>query len=172
MIFGIKHYLENHPVCHDVVGRSFQPRAPGTLDTISAAEAELGFVLPNALRDIYLEVANGGFGPGYGVMGVRGGFTDDQDHTVEDAYRIYSETDPEDPTWAWPQGWLPMCHWGCAVYSAVDCLSASNPVYFADIGVKEPGEAMTTILHKHKESFGQWLDDWMDGKDLWGEVRG
>lgn len=73
--------------------------------------------------------ANGGFGPGYGVMGVEGGFTDDLGHTVADLFEVYRQPDPEDPTWEWPERFLPICHWGCVVYSGIDCGQNLAPVY-------------------------------------------
>jgi cell wall assembly regulator SMI1 len=36
--------------------------------TIQAAEAELGLRLPALLRELYKQVGNGGYGPGYGLM--------------------------------------------------------------------------------------------------------
>jgi hypothetical protein len=48
-----------------------QPAAPpATERAIAAAEAELGFGLPAVLRQYYLEVADGGVGPGDGVYGL------------------------------------------------------------------------------------------------------
>ena len=43
---------------------------PASEDAIAAAEAELGFALPAALRRLYLEVADGGVGPGGGIFGL------------------------------------------------------------------------------------------------------
>jgi hypothetical protein len=161
-----------NPVFPDVVGFTFQARPPASEAAVRAAERRLGFRLPETLREIYLTVANGGFGPGYGVMGVEGGFTDDMGHTVADLYEIYREGDPTDPTWLWPEGLVPICHWGCVIYSAVDCSQESAPVAFVDVSAKEPGEPMSCIIHAHKPSIDQWLVDWLDGKDLWGEVWG
>jgi hypothetical protein len=44
------------------------------------------------------------------------------------------------------------------------------PVYFFDVGVKEPNEPMDSIIKFHKPSIEAWLKDWLDGKDLWHEV--
>src|SRR5262245_42878043 len=101
-------------------GFTFSAAPKATLEVVRGAEEKLGFALPPLLRRAYLEIANGGFGPGYGIMGVGDGFTDDLEHTVVDLYLSYRQRDPEDPTWQWPHGLLPICHWGCVVYSAVD----------------------------------------------------
>ena len=47
--------------------------APATPEQLSEAERRLGVELPPLLRRLYLEVANGGFGPGSGLVGVVGG---------------------------------------------------------------------------------------------------
>lgn len=164
--------LRREPKSKDILGGVFRACPPATVKAVASTEKRLGFGLPPTLRRIYLDVANGGFGPGYGVMGVEGGFTDDMGNTVADLYESYRQPDPEDPSWQWPQGYLPICHWGCVVYSVVDCSRSPSPVYFADVSVKESGEPMETVMHLHKPSFESWLGDWLAGKDLWGEVWG
>jgi hypothetical protein len=45
-----------------------QPINPPVIpDDLIFAEKMLGFVLPSFLKRVYLEVGNGGFGPGYGL---------------------------------------------------------------------------------------------------------
>jgi hypothetical protein len=44
---------------------------PATEDMLASTESNLGFALNTFLKRIYLEVANGGFGPGYGLLGRR-----------------------------------------------------------------------------------------------------
>ena len=45
--------------------------APCTEAEVAATEAKLGFVLPADLRTVYLDVANGGVGPGSGLYSLR-----------------------------------------------------------------------------------------------------
>lgn len=151
-------------------GTSCKLSKPTSNDAILSVENEFGFKLPELLKEIYSQIGNGGFGPGYGVMGIPGGFTDDQGEDILSLYKSYRKSDPEDDTWAWPKGLVPICHWGCVVYSCVHCLENEIPIYFADIGVKDPGEPMESILIKHKSSFEEWIRAWVDGVDLWAEV--
>lgn len=51
---------------------SFFP--PATEEQLRQAEDESGFPYPPLLRTLYLTIANGGFGPGYGLKGVAGGY--------------------------------------------------------------------------------------------------
>jgi hypothetical protein len=164
--------LRREPTSKDVLGFAFRASPPALGTAVVSTERRLGFSVPKSLRKIYLNVANGGFGPGYGVMGVEGGFTDDMGHTVADLYASYRRSDPEDATWQWPEQFLPICHWGCVIYSVVDCGRDPSPIYFADVSAKEPGEPMETILQLHKPSFEAWLGDWLDGKNLWRELWG
>lgn len=44
------------------------PSLPVKVEDTAQAEVQLGFELPSFLRRLYLEVGNGGFGPGYGLF--------------------------------------------------------------------------------------------------------
>jgi hypothetical protein len=48
--------------------------SPATEQQIKETEQQLGFPLPPLLHRLYAQVANGGFGPGYGITGVIGGY--------------------------------------------------------------------------------------------------
>jgi hypothetical protein len=59
----------------------FSPRQhdlypPVKMAVVEAAETKMGFRLPPLLRELFTQVANGGFGPGYGIFGLEGGYTD------------------------------------------------------------------------------------------------
>ena len=66
---------------------------PATEDQIQETEQQLGFPLPPLLRLLYTEIANGGFGPGFGIAGTPGGFCitnprfDDPDHDIVQSYQ-------------------------------------------------------------------------------------
>jgi hypothetical protein len=47
---------------------------PATAEQVALTEQRLGCPLPKPLRRYYLELANGGFGPLYGILGVHGGY--------------------------------------------------------------------------------------------------
>jgi hypothetical protein len=55
---------------------------PANLDEVEETETLLKHPIPSALRRCYLEVANGGFGPGLGILGINSGWTDDRGDTV------------------------------------------------------------------------------------------
>jgi hypothetical protein len=163
--------LKQNPDSVGVCGNVFRACPPASEVAVAATEKQLGFNLPQTLRRIYLKVANGGFGPGYGVMGVAGGFADDLGHTVGDLFEVYRRGDPEDPEWNWPERFLPICHWGCVVYSALDCRDEQTAVYLVDVSGKEPGEPMDKIIKLQTDALERWLRDWLEGKDLWASYR-
>jgi hypothetical protein len=47
-----------------LVGQSLPP--PASPRELAQSEERIGFNLPPLLRSLYSEIANGGFGPGYG----------------------------------------------------------------------------------------------------------
>jgi hypothetical protein len=105
--------------------------APANVDQVTRAEQELGFRLPELLARLYCEVANGGFGPGYGLIGLsEGQLWNGQ--SIVDVYkevRSYVASD-----WNWPDGLLPICDWGCAILMCVDCKSEDYQIVFSEEG--------------------------------------
>ena len=85
------------------------------------AERELGLPLPLPVREVYGRVANGGFGPGYGLTGLVGGVESDLNADVVADYRLRLRPDGHDVAYFWPEGVLPVRHWGCAIYSCINC---------------------------------------------------
>lgn len=82
-------------------GRLERPPLPAPADeaALVAAERELGLRLPAALRQLYLDVADGGFGPGDGLLPVR------------EVVLVYLElrVEPPGPNGEkWPAGLLPL----------------------------------------------------------------
>ena len=91
--------------------------APATPAQVDAAEAAVGARLPGLLRRVLVEVADGGFGPGYGLLGVGPqGWTDDRGQGMV-AVAAAFET-----------GVVPVAHLGDAVYACVDTRRPDGPV--------------------------------------------
>ena len=145
---------------------------PASDEAIATAENELGFPLPSLLREIYKKVSNGGIGPGYKILGVKGGHTSDEGDTISELYTILSGNDPEDPLWEWPKGIVPFCHWGCAIYSCFDSKKENYPVVWFDPNMREIGEPMEQQFIPHRESLESWFQGWLNGDDLWAETYG
>ena len=143
---------------------------PATPRELDAAEARLGFALPPVVRQVYERVANGGFGPGYGLLGIGGGATSDTGRDAVDEYLTFREPDPDDANWHWPERVLPICHWGCAIYSCVDCSKSRAEIVRFDPNPVEDDWA--TAFAPEQWTFGSWLDAWLRGDELFESAFG
>jgi hypothetical protein len=134
---------------------------------IANDERQLGFEFPPALKRLYVEIGNGGFGPGYGLIGLTNGVPDDQGKTGPDIYRLFRS----DPELDWPNGLLPICHWGCAILSCVDCVDTNFRMQVFDPNVHE-GDDWRDAFFEESISFEKWISDWTAGVDLWDQMYG
>jgi SMI1 / KNR4 family (SUKH-1) len=138
---------------------------PATDGELAAAESRLGFALPSLVRALYTGVANGGFGPGYGLVGIGGGergfSSGNRSWWCEDEYLELLGH----PSYPWPAGMLPVCDWGCGIYSCLDTTSAGVPVVrvYLDAVEDQPDQALQPEGH----DLAGWLRAWTDGTDLW-----
>lgn len=131
--------------------RSVNPNSPATLDDVSYAEAMLGFPLSADHRDVLLGVANGGFGPAYGLPGIippgYGGPLE-EGGIIECHSLIRRIT--ERPCY----GMTPICNWGDAIWSLVG--TNDHAVYIVHEG----------LVYKSVFSFQEWLEAWLDGVNI------
>jgi hypothetical protein len=156
---------------------------PATADQVADAEAAIGAPLPELLRRLYLEVANGGFGPGYGLLGVGpGGWTDDHRHDLVEMQASMrapidepGEPDDGDARWTWPATLLPVAHLGCGVYACVDASQPGAPVLEydpSDLDWDDDGypldeeEAFVEV----SPTLQAWLEAWVEGSS-WAEQQ-
>ena len=149
----------------DEFGRAV-PLPPASGADVVASESRLGFTLTPLLRRIYAEVGNGGFGPGYGLLGILNGAADDRKHNAVTLYEEYRQHDPDDPLWAWPERLLPVCHLGCAMYLCVDCSDAQGPVTWFEPNPHERGKPWTDSFFHLADSTEAWLSAWVSSNDL------
>jgi hypothetical protein len=145
---------------------------PATPEQVAAAEAALGVALPRLLRRIYLEVANGGFGPGYGILGIPpSGWGDDRGNDLVRLHEV-QRNDPDDDDdgggdrWVWPPTLLAVCYLGDVVYACVDAGRPGAPVLEYDPGDLEwdddgapvdEGSAFAEV----SPSLAAWLEAWL-----------
>jgi len=165
---------------------------PATKAQLAATEQVLGFPLPPMLRTLYTLVANGGFGPGLGITGARGGYSfgwDGRETTLDG----YSDSDPTMryfnlmeyeathglarslvlPPHTWPAHFLHLVYWGCAEDTYMD--ASSGRLYSTgcwDAVEKPSGGDPDVYLHLHlqEESLEDWLETWLrqaEGETEW-----
>lgn len=134
--------------------------------TLQNAEELLGFRLPLLLRRLYLEIGNGGFGPSYGLIGVAGGATTSGGSNIVDLYQSFAAPDPADVRWQWPKKLLPVSDLGCAMYACIDCSTEAGAVIWYEPNLYCDGEPLDNSLIPLTASTAEWLEAWLEGKDL------
>ncbi len=163
--------------------------APASDAELVSAERRLDAPLPALLRRLYREVGNGGFGPGYGMLGLLSGHTDERLRAIG----LWEQWTGEPPAgfeaWAWPRTMLPVAHWGNAVYSCLDLAHDGAPVVRFDsagfvprlaaaeadvdpaaerdadgIPDAEPTtpDSFAALFHPEAPSLADWLASWID----------
>jgi hypothetical protein len=131
------------------------PFPPASQKDVEEAEACLGFPIPKLLKSIFLEVGNGGFGPGRGgsIIGLKGGYASDFG-TIVETYKQLNEYQESEGK-AWKVGLLPFCEWGCNLFSCVDCNDPHFVYLFEDFDV-----------HPKYYSLSDFFKLWTDGVDI------
>jgi hypothetical protein len=155
----------------DLGNASYSRLSPGDPVEIANDERRLGFALPPLMKRIYIEIANGGFGPGYGLIGLTNGMPDDTGKTAPDIYVELRGANHDDPKWKWPYGLLPICDWGCAILSCVDCADPNFRMRIFDPNVHE-GDGWADSFFEECSGFEIWMKEWASGTDLWNAMYG
>jgi hypothetical protein len=135
--------------------------APASAATIRRAEAAAGLRLHPLLAAAYREIADGGFGPDYQLMPLLSGGRSKAE-TVIGGYRA-RRVKQAGSNWAWPEGVLPILHWGCAMYACVDCRSQAGTVLLFEPNIDDPDRAW----YVDTASLAEWFAHHLDGTGWW-----
>ena len=135
--------------------------APADEAAIAAAEAHLGARLPPSLRRVYAEVADGGFGPGEGLLPLS--------QVVRQLDELRSPgMMPEGRTW--PDTLIPLV----SMDPGWDCVDASTGRVIAwdpeDLDERVSDRVWAAAFHEIHPSVEAWLTDWV-GSRTQAEVR-
>lgn len=128
---------------------------PATEEQIRVTENHLGLSLPGSLKSLYMEVANGGFGPGCGIRGAVGGYTW-YDQTIVEAYQSYRAIQIVDLSGQfvhWPKNLLPLCDLGC---DQEVCLDMAGQVVV--IAPTKRRQETVLLMKAVSSSLEAWLD--------------
>ncbi|HEX5102249.1 MAG TPA: SMI1/KNR4 family protein [Pirellulaceae bacterium] len=125
-----------------------------TPEQVHQTERSIGFALPPLLRSCYLEIANGGFGQGYGIIGVKGGHESDFGDVVSTYQELKSCVEYFGNKWL--PGLLPFCAWGCNIFSCVSCHDERLPIFTFEEG---------KVWHEDY-NLNDFFEMWMQGEDI------
>jgi SMI1 / KNR4 family (SUKH-1) len=137
---------------------------PLTEADVAQAETALGFPLPPLLRELYLHVGNGGFGPDRGILSLEN--ASDWEQSAVEIYLQNRQESPTLPEWKWPAAMLPICDWGCAMFSCLDC---ANPPY-AVLTFEYVSGPMENSFIRSRDSLESWLRDWLAGIEVFDSL--
>jgi hypothetical protein len=142
------------------------PSLPAPVDaaTLDRAETALGFPLPPLLAELYLRIGDGGFGPSYGLLPLLDGAPAGEPPVVAQ-YLANLEEARKDPEWPWPEGVLPISHWGCGMYACVDCRTPEGTVLLFEPNTDAADDAWYTDA----PSLAEWLLTWLEGTGWYEE---
>ncbi|MEV8016723.1 SMI1/KNR4 family protein [Streptomyces sp. NPDC086554] len=134
--------------------------APASASTLAGAEAALGFPVPPLLAALYTRIGDGGFGPEYGLLPLLDGNSSGGEPSAVEKYAGMRGSD-----WGWPEGVLPISHWGCGMYACVDCRGESAQVLLFEPNGGDPDH----VWFLDSPSLADWLTTWLDGTGWYEE---
>jgi hypothetical protein len=130
-------------------------RSPATAEEIDRAEARLGFDLPSAVRQLFGEVADGGFGPGTGLLSI---------DRVVDRYLGVQDEVPRNQRW--PDRLLPLVD----DQPTLECLDASSSTGEMitwdpeELSERSSDRAWRGSFRTTAPSLEAWLDRWLSSR--------
>lgn len=128
--------------------------SPVSQEQLSAAEAAIGFSLPADLEQLYREVADGGFGPGDGLLSLGEAIA---------TYQEFTALSPSPGGQPWPSDLLPIKRWdvGCT------CLDrTSGEVIFwdeEDLASGSSAKVWERSFKREATDVAEWLRTWVSG---------
>ena len=140
---------------------------PAHTHEVKGTEQVLRFSFPKVLQQLYTEVANGGFGPGYGLIGLDTGMPDYTGLALAQAYFQARQPDAQPSSTVWPALLLLLCHWGCGIYSCVDCSTPDLSVLRFDPNKLNSEPQRGRAFSPEATSLTIWMTRWVNDEDLW-----
>ncbi|MGW5636298.1 hypothetical protein [Streptomyces sp. NPDC003832] len=140
---------------------------PIPMPEVEAAERRIGRRLPELLRRLYTEVANGGFGPDSGLASLTdGNRAPGHLHDWPCAAGVHERNQSQ----GMPSSWLLLAYGGCTMEWHVSLSAVDNPVLLYDSDGYTVGQSPHNGLRHATASLRTWLWTWAHGGDVWDEV--
>lgn len=134
--------------------------APASEAQLNNAEELLGTNLHRLHRSLLMEVANGHFGPGYGLYGVPPFSEFGSDYLKQDMIKEHKDRSK----WWWPNGLVPLCYWGCTDISAIYVPDGRIVRFnYSDLNCD--------YVYSEEESLERWIDAWLNGEEMFERVN-
>lgn len=157
----------------------FRPYPVISLAEVAFVERHLGFTLPTSVRRLSLEVADGGYGPSWGIFRLKQppgrpyGFPHAGTMSVESWNWLDHNADEYDPPTKmeeslsrFPAKFIRYCEVGCNINICVDCTSDNGQVFITDPNTEEPFEKIIRL----DQTVVEWLWNWVNNEP-WPETK-
>lgn len=151
-----------------------RPNPPLRQESLEELEHEFGFRFPTLVRRLYTEVADGGYGPSWGINRLRQPPNVPIDPAYSEMMSIESWYRRDRIHWQggqppeyWPHPFIRFCESGCNIFIGVDCSSDQGTVVMYDPNLSQDER---DCLVPVADSVAQWLSNWLDEKP-WPESR-
>ncbi|WP_145177955.1 SMI1/KNR4 family protein [Gimesia aquarii] len=137
-----------------------KPNAPIKLEDVIYVESQIGFKLPPIIRQISTEVADGGFGPDWGInrlkhpLNLPFGPHWEIKMSVESWHKLYHTSNDDNQLATFPNHFIRYCEVGCNISICVDCTSESGYLFLDDPNASDPIQPMGVTLE-------EWLLQWL-----------
>jgi hypothetical protein len=153
----------------DVVNKTYELPPPVSPAELSHAEQRLGFQLPGLLRNMYLHVGNGGFGPGYGLLALNSNGAKNFHMNLVDWYlEGVNFSHPDYP--AWPRFFITLCDWGDGINSTMSAADPAGAVFRCRGDMYEEGP-WEKAMRIEAASLHEWLEDWLNDLPLFERAQ-
>lgn len=151
----LKARLQVAPTTDSQCSPPIVPRPPVSKSEFAEFERESGLELPDTMRRIYTEIANGGFGPSWGLNPL----THETQISIHgwDRYERSHWENGVPPT-AWPDPLIRLCEIGCNAYFGVHLNGTDFPVYIVD--PQNGGDTEVDWLEPQNVDFATWINEW------------
>ena len=152
----LKARILNYPPLACETNLTTAPPHPVTLGDYERFEYESGIILPTFLRRVYTEVADGGFGPAYGINCLQGDNTD----SIANWDRVFQNANRDEPDGPqWPTHLIRFCEIGCNMFYAIDIDVEECTVFRVEATKSDDIRDWLTVV---SASAVTWLHAWAD----------
>ncbi|HET7727432.1 MAG TPA: SMI1/KNR4 family protein [Candidatus Limnocylindrales bacterium] len=128
---------------------------PATERAVVQAEAALGFALPAPLRQVYLEVGNGGFGPGGGIISAQ---------AAAAAWRSLTDEPAGPADQPWPRYLLPFSDRNPG-YDCIDIRNGRIVIWNPEEIEDDSDESWRRSFRDDAESLAAYFEAWLAARD-------
>lgn len=129
---------------------------------IEKFEQEIGYQLPSLLKQLFLQVGNGGFGPGYGLFSL----VSSTEENMLDFTKDFVECEFD----FWKISHIPLIHWGCGIYTFMDLANPGANLQVFDGNNYDEENPEFNGLFEIPHTLESFLQAWVNDVNLWEEM--